>query len=84
LLSLLDSGITIVEAIETLAEKENRPGVRLVLQGIVVGLREGRTFSTTLEEAPRAFSPLYVATVRASERTSGLGEALGRYITYAT
>ena len=84
LLSLLDSGITIVEAIETLAEKENRPGVRLVLHRIVAGLREGRTFSATLEEAPRDFSPLYVATVRASERTSGLGEAMGRYITYAT
>ena len=84
LLSLLDSGITIVEAIETLAEKESRPGVRLVLQRIIAGLREGRPFSATLEESPQDFAPLYVATVRASERTSGLGEALGRYIAYAT
>lgn len=84
LLSLLNSGITIVEAIETLAEKENRPAVRAVLDGIVSALREGRTFSATLEDTPQAFPPLYVATVRASERTSGLGEALGRYIAYAT
>lgn len=84
LLSLLDSGITIVEAIETLAEKEHRPAVRAALQRIVAGLREGKPFSTTLEDAPQAFPPLYVATVRASERTSGLGEALGRYIAYAT
>ena len=84
LLSLLDSGITIVEAIETLAEKESRPTVRAVLQAIVASLREGRPFSATLEDAPQAFPPLYVATVRASERTSGLGEALGRYIAYAT
>ncbi|MDO8450803.1 MAG: type II secretion system F family protein [Rhodoferax sp.] len=84
LLSLLNSGITIVEAIETLSEKENRPAVRAVLQGIVSALREGRPFSATLEDAPQAFPPLYVATVRASERTSGLGEALGRYIAYAT
>jgi general secretion pathway protein F len=84
LLSLLDSGIAIVEAIETLAEKENRPAVRGVLQGIVAALREGRPFSAALEEVPQAFPPLYVATVRASERTSGLGEALGRYIAYAT
>jgi len=84
LLSLLDSGITIVEAIETLAEKENRPAVRAVLLGIVTSLRQGLPFSATLDSAPQAFPPLYVATVRASERTSGLGEALGRYIAYAT
>ncbi len=83
MLSLLDSGITIVEAIETLAEKENRPAVRAVLQRIVFALREGRPFSTTLEAIPQAFPPLYVATVRASERTSSLSEALGRYIAYA-
>lgn len=84
LLSLLDSGITIVEAIETLGEKENRPAVRTVLTGIVSSLREGLPFSATLEAASNSFPPLYVATVRASERTSGLGEALGRYIAYAT
>jgi general secretion pathway protein F len=84
LLSLLDSGITIVEAIETLAEKENRPAVRATLMRIVASLREGKTFSSTLEVLTPVFPPLYVATVRASERTSGLGEALGRYIAYAT
>ena len=84
LLSLLNSGITIVEAVETLAEKEDRPAVRAVLHGIVGRLREGRTFSSTLEDVPQAFPPLYVATVRASERTSGLDEALSRYIAYAT
>lgn len=84
LLSLLDSGITLVEAIETLAEKESRPAVHAVLQQVVAGLREGKPFSATLEGAPQAFPPLYVATVRASERTSGLGEALGRYIVYAS
>lgn len=84
LLSLLDSGISLVEAIETLAEKEQRPMVRATLQRMVVGLREGKPLSATLEEARQVFPPLYVATVRASERTSGLGEALGRYIAYAT
>lgn len=84
LLSLLDSGITIVEAVETLAEKEHRPSVHSALQRIVAGLRDGKPFSATLEDTPQAFPLLYVATVRASERTSGLGEALGRYVAYAT
>jgi general secretion pathway protein F len=84
LLSLLDSGITIVEAIETLVEKEGRAHVRQVLQRIVTAMRQGRSFSSALEDEPRDFAPLYVATVRASERTSNLGEALSRYIDYAT
>lgn len=84
LLSLLESGITIVEAIETLAEKEPRAQVQQVLHKVVTGLREGRSLSDMLEGAPRDFPPLYVATVRASERTSSMGEALGRYIAYAT
>jgi len=84
LLSLLNSGISIVEAIETLTEKEHRPAVRATLQRIVVGLREGKPFSATLEDAPQAFPALYAATIRASERTSGLGEALVRYIAYAS
>ena len=83
LLSLLDSGVTIVDAVETLSEKEARPEVRGVLQGIVGQLRQGKTFSAALEAAPQAFAPLYVATVRASEKTSGLSEALKRYVAYA-
>jgi general secretion pathway protein F len=83
LLSLIDSGISMVEALETLIEKETRPSTREVLANMVKALRNGRPLSSALEDAPQAFPPLYVATVRASERTSGLAEALGRYIAYA-
>jgi general secretion pathway protein F len=83
LLALLESGIAVVEAIETLAEKEHRPGVRSVLLQIVAGLRDGRPLSATLEAAPEVFPPLYVAAIRASERTSSLAEALRRYLAYA-
>jgi general secretion pathway protein F len=83
LLSLLNSGVSIVEAVETLAEKESRAPVRVALQRILDSLREGHTFSHALENLPDAFPALYVATVRASERTSSLAEALGRYIAYA-
>jgi general secretion pathway protein F len=84
LLALLDSGINVVESIETLAEKESRPDVRAVLGTVLSGLREGKPFSATLQELPAAFPALYVATVRASERTGGLSEALVRYIAYAS
>lgn len=83
LLSLLDSGITVMEAIETLAEKESRPAVRSSLIAVMARLREGLPLSDAMERLPLAFPALFVATVRASERSSGLAEALGRYVAYA-
>jgi general secretion pathway protein F len=84
LLALLESGIAVVEAIETLAEKESRPAVRLALETILSRLREGATLSNALAEMPADFSELYVATIRASEKTSDLAESLRRFIAYQT
>jgi general secretion pathway protein F len=80
---LLAAGLPLVEAIETLAQKERRPEFRSVLQRIALVLREGRPLSVALEEFPQFFSALYVATVRAAERTRDLAPALARYIGYA-
>jgi len=82
LLSLLQAGLPLLEAIETLAEREQRPWLRSTLMKIIGGLYEGRPLSQALEQFPGQFPALYVATVRASERTGALPEALGRYITY--
>jgi general secretion pathway protein F len=84
LLSLLSSGVSIVEALETLALKEARPAVREVLKGLLGQLREGRSLSAALQTMPHTFPALYIASVKASERTSNLSEALQRYIAYAS
>jgi general secretion pathway protein F len=81
---LLGAGLPLVEAIDTLAQKERRPAFRAVLEGIVGALREGRPLSTALEQFPDAFPVLYIATVRAAERTSDVGAALSRYIANAS
>ncbi|HEV7801477.1 MAG TPA: type II secretion system F family protein [Burkholderiales bacterium] len=82
LLALLNAGINLVEAIETLAEKEERAETKTVLLELMARLREGLPFSVALEQTPSAFPTLFCATVHASERTGGLAEALGRYVAY--
>lgn len=82
LLVLLGAGLPLVEAIETLAETERREDFRAALGRIAGILRQGQSFSAALAQLPQVFSPLYVATVRAAERTSDLGPALGRYVAY--
>lgn len=84
LLALLRSGISILEAVEALREKEARPAVRGVLDGIHDALRQGKTLSSALEESAATFPALFIAAIRASERTSSLDEALSRYAAYAT
>ena len=54
------------------------------MTGLTERLKEGQSLSAALEAFPEAFPDLYVATVRASERTGSLSEALGRYVTYQT
>jgi general secretion pathway protein F len=82
LLALLSAGLTVVDAVATLAEKETRPETKNTLQQIIAALYEGRTLSNAMQRFPAAFPPLYVATVRASERTGDLSEALTRYVSY--
>jgi len=55
-----------------------------VLAAVLKLLRQGHPLSAALEQAPAAFPPLYVATVRAAERTSDLVPALSRYVAYQT
>ncbi len=82
LLSLLDSGLSLVEALQTLAEKETRAETRKLLAQVLDHLYQGESLSGAIARYPEAFPPLYAASVRASEKTSNLPEALKRYIAY--
>jgi len=82
LLSLLDAGLNLVEAIQALTEKASQPEARRVLERILGGMREGMSFSQSLSRLPEHFSPLYIATVRSSEQTGNLREALSRYVAF--
>lgn len=82
LLALLEAGLNLTEALATLHAKERVPGVKARLAGVLQALREGRNLSDVLQGWPADFPEVYVATVRASERTGDLPRALARYIAY--
>jgi len=82
LLALLEAGLSLVESLEALAEKEQQPDIRKTLAQIIASLYEGHTFSHALQHSPANFPLLYVATVRACEKTGALPEALSRYVAY--
>jgi len=82
LLSLLEAGLNLVEALQTLAEKEAGGERQEVLSTILGAINRGEPLSQAVAALPRHFSPLYVATIKAAERTGNVPEALGRYIAY--
>jgi len=82
LLALLNAGLTIVEALEALLEKEQSQEIRNVLSKVLKDLQEGKRFSQVLSEQEDNFPTLFVGIVQASERTSSLAPSLARFIEY--
>ena len=82
LLSLLEAGLSVVEAIETLLEKESNQETQQIIKGILKGLREGLTLSASIESQAGIFPTLYIASIRASEQSGTLSQSLNRYISY--
>lgn len=82
LLALLAAGLSLIEAVDTLVEKEHQPANRNLLESLRTALYQGKSLSDAMSAFPAVFSDFYVATIRASERTGGMGEALERYVRY--
>lgn len=82
LTTLLNAGLALVNALESLAEKEEEPTRRKVLSDLTRLLYEGKSFSQALSQLPDVFPELYVALIRSSEKTGSVGEALNRYVSY--
>ncbi|WP_417067558.1 type II secretion system F family protein [Niveibacterium terrae] len=82
LAELLDAGLEVVEAVDTLAARENDGERARLCAFLVARLREGISFSAALEQAGDQFPPLYTGLIRAAEKTSDLHGALSRYLEY--
>lgn len=80
--TLLVAGMTVVEAIETLQAQSGGDGERAELQAALLAqLHRGKALSVAMESLDR-FPMVLVASVRASERSSSLAEALSEYLRY--
>jgi general secretion pathway protein F len=77
--SLLIAGLSVIEALRTLAAKEVHRQARNAILNIVSGIDEGLPLSAAMQRPPGRFPPLLIATVSASEQTGDLSSALSRY-----
>jgi general secretion pathway protein F len=80
--ALVSAGLSVIETLDTLVERETHGDVRTVLARLAASLRQGERLSTALQQQPQYFPPLFAGIVQAAEGTSDLPRALARYIDY--
>jgi len=76
--TLINSGSTILSALNTLATETKQDSLAPVIMDIVAQVKEGISFSRSLEKYPRIFSRFYVSLVKTGEESGTLGENLKR------
>jgi len=81
-MTLVKAGLPILQALEILHKRMEKPGYRSALAGIIEAVKGGTALSDAMASHPAFFPPLYTATVRAGEQSGALVDVLKRFIAY--
>jgi type IV pilus assembly protein PilC len=81
-MTLVKAGLPILQALEILHKRMEKPGYRSALGGIIEAVKGGSALSDAMAAHPLFFPPLFTATVRAGEQSGALVDVLKRYIMY--
>lgn len=82
LLVLIRSGLPILQVLDTITERMEAGGMLDTLREIREDVKGGSGLSEAFGKFPRYFPHLYVAAIKAGERTGDLPVTLGRFIEY--
>jgi general secretion pathway protein F len=77
--SLVDAGMPVVGALQTLADGQRQPTARQQVLDVQAAINQGQRLSEALDGVKPPLPPLLIATVRASEQSGNLSAALSRY-----
>jgi type IV pilus assembly protein PilC len=81
-LVLIKAGMPIMQVLDTILEKHVSGKLSEILQQVREDVKGGAALSMAMEKHGRAFPTLYVASIRAGERTGDLPRTIRRYIEY--
>ena len=82
LLVLLRSGLPVLQIFDTQIEQMESGAFRNIISEIREEIRGGSSLSDAFAKFPRFFPPLYVASLKAGEKTGDLPETLSRFLEY--
>ncbi|KCZ94306.1 type II secretion system inner membrane protein GspF [Hyphomonas johnsonii] len=79
---LLQSGLTVEQALTAAASDGTKPETVAILHRVRTEVTEGSRFADALSTAPRAFPPLFKSVVAAGEMSGRQGEVMERLAVY--
>jgi type IV pilus assembly protein PilC len=82
MLVLIKAGMPIMQVLDTILERHDSGRLSEVLLQVRDDVKGGAALSAAMEKHGRAFPSLYVASIRAGERTGDLPQTVRRYIQY--
>jgi type IV pilus assembly protein PilC len=78
LATMIDAGLPLVQSLDILAEQEENPAFRTILNQVKEDVESGMTFAAALKKHPKAFNELYVNMVVAGEESGTLDLIMNR------
>ncbi len=79
---MLETGVTISDALDCIAQQTIDPKIKALVSGLSGDVQGGTDFSAALQKHPRSFPMLYIALIRASEKSGMMGKLLLRATNY--
>ncbi len=79
---MVDTGVTLSEALDCIAAQTEKPAMRSMLADMSQHVRAGGDFSGACLRHPRSFPPIFIALIKASEKSGMLGKLLTRATGY--
>jgi type IV pilus assembly protein PilC len=82
LATMIDAGISIVQALQALADQTPNKVMRDVIRDVCSRVESGESFSEALQKHPKTFNRLYYSMISAGEKGGLLAEIMARLATY--
>src|SRR3989338_50876 len=82
LATLIDSGVTLVAALDILKEQTENKALADIISRIYQDVEAGKSFCDAVAGYPAAFSDFYISMIRAGEASGTLDEVLDRLALY--
>ena len=79
---MVETGVTLSEALECISQQSDKPKVKALLDDVLRIVHSGTDLSTALSRHEASFPRIYVALIRASEKSGMMGKLLARATHY--
>ena len=70
--TLVNAGLPLDRSLTICKQLSGRPKVQAMVEDVLEGIKQGKTFAESLAAHPKAFSKLYVNMVKAGEASGSL------------